>query len=129
MKVEKDRLKTVTKKVEEGKLFVETISHNDHVLENNQAHRNAGTITRGQKDNFSIDGAEVIHVIQAPEVDWMFFQRKYPQLYRGLHSKDRVIREASAAEIKRMYPEWFVEMPKKMFVGGVPRHQENDHAR
>jgi hypothetical protein len=99
-------------KVEESKLFVETTIHNEPVLENNQSHRLNGTFRQNDKVGLQLDGARVIHVLQVNETEWNLFKRKQPDLYRSLHSKDQITREAAAAKIKRAHPEWFIETPR-----------------
>ena len=115
--VTRDPLKQIRMGLDGKRLYVETTSFNDHVLENNQAHRNAGHIPQGTKAKLQPDGAEIVHVIQAPEVDWNRFKRKHHDLYRQLHSPRQFIRESAAMKIKALHPEWFVEVSRPTFKG------------
>ena len=104
---------------DEKKLYVETTSFNDHVLENNQKHRLNKTLQTGTKAKLQPDGAEIVHVIQAPEPDWDRFKRTHRHLYRRLHSRHQFEREKAAADIRVLHPEWFVETPRTFIHGGI----------
>ena len=115
MIVEKDPMQVVKRKVEDGRLYIETTSLlSDGVNESNQKLRSARAIERGSAAPFHPDGAEVIYLMQAPEVDWRWWRRQNPDQYREIHSKDRIIRERAVAKLRAEKPHWFVEVPRVM---------------
>lgn len=99
-------------KVEDGKLFVSTRIHNDHVIANNLAHRNAKTLRQGAHVPVLPDGNELIYHLQVDPEEWSRFRRSHHDLVKDLHSRNQIDRERAAARIAALHPEWVSSSPR-----------------
>lgn len=95
---------------QDGLAVVKTVSFDDACVENTTAHRHNESVRTG--DKFAIhDDAPIIYHFQAEPSSWVLFMKQHPDMYAGLQSTDRVIREKAAASIAAAHPEWVVAAP------------------
>jgi hypothetical protein len=106
--------------VEDGKLYVQTVVEDDHVLSNNQAHRNAGTLRQGSEIPLQPKGNGLIYHFQIEPQVWALFCKKNKALIRALSSHDQVAREKAAASIAARHPEWVSSSPRVFAAMGAP---------
>jgi hypothetical protein len=105
--------------IRDGKLVVETMEVDDHVLELNQKLRDAEAVRRGDPAAFQPRGAEHAYVMQVPPDQWSRWCRQNPDRYHRLMRGTQAERLSEAARLQRERPRWFVQAPSnKHFVRG-----------
>lgn len=96
---------------ESGEVAIRTTYKDDSIAEKNKAARNARTVETGKRLPFR-DKREVVYLFKILPAQWALFKRSHPQIAAGLHSKDHLVREKAAADVKEMHPEWVVAAPR-----------------
>ena len=94
-------------KAEDGKLYVHTTFYNDESIKRNQQILNEGVL---EKSELGIhDNADIRFWFRPTDMlEWNFFQRKFPDIYKGLHSKDEKIRLSAALKLSILHPGWVI---------------------
>lgn len=92
---------------ESGKYIFHTRIEDDAHLERNKRIRLESLIAKRAKFSFH-DGEPVLFAFSIPQESWGFFQRDYPDIARGIRSRDYQIREESARKLQILHPEWVI---------------------
>lgn len=92
-------------KSEDGKMYIHTVFHDDAALARIQDLKNSGMLTK-QKLGIHED-EDVRMVISCPDtLQWHFFAKKYPDIYKSLRSRDEKERMSAAKQLQILHPEW-----------------------
>lgn len=89
-------------------LVVQTIHHDDANLERNKQLRNAGYIDKAKLGLH--DNEDIRMMISCPDtLQWSMFKRKYPDIYKGLLSRDEQARMKACRQLQILHPEWVIQ--------------------
>jgi hypothetical protein len=108
-------------KMEDGRLLVKTVVHDEAVLANNHALRQSEAIRTGDPTRIGPDGAEYVYGFQVEPHLWKKWKKDNPETYRDLTGGNAYRRERAAAYLARTQPQWTLFAPK---VTPVNRHAD-----
>lgn len=89
-------------------LVAKTIHYDDANLERNKQLRNSGFIDKAKLNLH--DDADLRMVISCPDtLQWTRFKKKYPDIYKGLLSRDEEARMKACRQLQILHPAWVIQ--------------------
>lgn len=108
----REPMRDVSVEVRDGRVVVETLTHDDHILASNRFHRLNESRKSGKRDMpLHPKGAKISYHFCAPPDLWARERRLFPDIFRALHSRHYMDRELAAQAIAKVHPEWVVTAP------------------